>query len=78
MEGETHMKRIKYVGPHDAVDVPVAGLEGVKRGAVVEVRDEVAESLLEQVDNWHPVKPVKRPAPRKHAVPKPADENAEG
>jgi hypothetical protein len=73
------MKRIKYVGPHDAVDVPVAGLEGVKRGAVVEVRGEVAESLLEQVDNWHPVNPVTRPArPRKHAVPKPAGKNAEG
>lgn len=56
------MKRIKYTGPFDAVDVPDAGLEGVAQGAVVEVDDDMADRLLEQPDNWRRApKPRKRP-----------------
>jgi len=72
------MKRIKYVGPHDAVDVPAAGLEGVKRGAVVEVSNELADSLLEQVDNWRGAPVAKRVAKRAAPVAKSRDESTEG
>lgn len=74
------MKRIKYVGPHDAVDVPVAGLEGVERGKPVELDDELAAALLEQVDNWQPVQPPSKRAASKKAAAKPAaaGESTEG
>lgn len=42
------MKRIKYVGPFDAVDV---GARTFKHGETVEVDDDLAASLLEQ-DIW--------------------------
>lgn len=79
------MTLIQYVGPHDAVDVPDAGLENLKRGKPVEVDDKVAASLLEQ-DTWQRVKRAaaaskraasKRAAPKRAAV-KSADENTEG
>lgn len=43
--------RIKYVGPHPAVDVPSLDLWGVERDAPVEVRKADAERLLKQ-DVW--------------------------
>lgn len=43
------MALMKYVGPHDAVDV---GILTVKRGEVADL----PEDLLEQSDNWQPVK----------------------
>lgn len=42
---------VKYVGPHDAVEV--AGLV-VERGKSADLGD-LEPSLLEQVDNWQPV-----------------------
>ena len=47
---------IKYVGAHDAVEVPAANLLEVKNGETVEVDSEIAKSLLEQADNWRPGK----------------------
>ncbi|HYJ69631.1 MAG TPA: hypothetical protein VEX15_18415 [Nocardioidaceae bacterium] len=49
------MKKIKYVGSHDEVEIGETGLL-CKRGESVEVPDELAESLLEQPSNWEPVK----------------------
>jgi hypothetical protein len=48
------MPTIKYVGPHPAVDVEVAPRKwvSVNHGATVEVGTDLAESLLQQVDNW--------------------------
>lgn len=46
--------RITYVGPHDAVDVPAAGVTGLARGETVEVGSGLAASLLEQPTNWQP------------------------
>lgn len=43
------MPRMKYVGPHDAVDV--AGVS-VKRGEDADL----PKDLLDQPDNWQPVK----------------------
>lgn len=43
------MPLMRYVGPHDAVDV---GVVTVKRGETVDL----PEDLLEQTDNWQPVK----------------------
>lgn len=45
--------RIIYVGP--AAEVFVPALDGiVPSGVAVEVDDELARSLCEQVDNWQP------------------------
>lgn len=43
---------VKYVGPHDAVEV--AG-QVVERGAAADLGD-LEKHLLEQPDNWQPVK----------------------
>lgn len=45
--------KVKYVGPHDAVEVDGVGV--VKRGEPVEVGAAHGKGLLEQVDNWQPV-----------------------
>ena len=47
---------VTYVGVHDAVEVPAAGLLEVKNGETVEVDSKIAESLLEQSANWKPGK----------------------
>jgi hypothetical protein len=39
--------RVTYEGPHDAVEIPAAGLT-VARGETVEVPDEIGASLLRQ------------------------------
>lgn len=51
------MKSIKYVGPHDAVEVEVAPQRWalVNHGQVVEVGDTLAVALLDQPDNWKSV-----------------------
>lgn len=48
------MQVLKYKGPHDAVEVEVAPRvwATVARNATIEVADNLAGSLLEQVDNW--------------------------
>jgi hypothetical protein len=47
------MARVKYVGPHDAVDVH--GVGTVAQGETVEVSAELGKSLCEQATNWQPV-----------------------
>jgi hypothetical protein len=42
--------KLVYDGPHDAVEVPAAGVVA-ERGKAVEVADDVAADLLEQ-DTW--------------------------
>jgi hypothetical protein len=50
------MARLKYVGPLDAVEVPL--VDGswvvVENGKVGEFEDAVAASLAEQINNWQP------------------------
>lgn len=52
--------RLKYVGPHKAVDLP--GVGQVERGAVVEVPAHIANGLRGQ-ETWEQVQtaPRKRP-----------------
>ena len=47
--------KLTYTGPHDEVEIPSAGVV-CKRGESVEVPEELGASLLEQADNWQPVK----------------------
>ena len=42
---------LKYIGPHDEVEVPAARLV-VKRNQTIEVSGELADGLLVQEDNW--------------------------
>jgi hypothetical protein len=42
---------VKYVGPHDEVDVPDARLI-VRRNQTIEVSKELAEGMLQQTSNW--------------------------
>lgn len=52
------MQQLTYVGPHDAVEV--AG-QVVAQGESAPFPDALAKSLLEQTDNWQPVKaPAKK------------------
>jgi hypothetical protein len=47
------VKWIKYVGPHDAVDVPRWQIGAAEREyRPIEVSDEAAEDLLTQPANW--------------------------
>lgn len=48
------MPKIKYVGPHPAVEVEVAPRKWVTvdHGATIEVGTDLANALLQQVDNW--------------------------
>lgn len=46
------MKRVVYVGPSDAVELVDRTL--CRRGEPIELPDELAQSLLEQVDTWQP------------------------
>lgn len=48
--------KIRYVGPHDAVEVPSDTETFVcERGHLVELPDDLAKSLLKQ-DTWEPDK----------------------
>lgn len=58
--------KLVYVGPFDRVEYPQTamafksdrlGWAEANRGDTVEVDVDVAESLLEQPDNWQPAKP---------------------
>jgi predicted RecA/RadA family phage recombinase len=55
------VKKLTYVGPHDAVEIEVAPRKWVevKHGAVVDVGDQLAVGLLDQPDNWKPAKTTK-------------------
>lgn len=56
------MATVRYIGPHDAVDVKVNDVWAtVDRGATLEVDDATATSLLTQVGNWELV-PREKPA----------------
>jgi len=48
------MPKLRYVGPIDEVDIPLAGCS-VKRGETFEVDEKKAAALLEQVGNYEPV-----------------------
>lgn len=49
-------KKIRYVGPHEAVYLPLPDgrEEMVERHHQVEVPTDLANSLLEQEENWKP------------------------
>jgi len=50
------MKTLIYVGPHEAVEVPLPDGRSpvVENGGTLETSDEHAASLLEQPSNWQP------------------------
>jgi len=50
------VKKLTYIGPHDEVEIEVAPNKwaDVKSEGTIEVGDQLAESLLEQPDNWKP------------------------
>lgn len=49
------MKKIRYVGPSDEVQIAATG-QIVERGHQVEIEDdELAKSLLQQEENWERV-----------------------
>lgn len=51
-------RHVTYHGPIDEVEIEVAPnlWQPVKRGASVEVSDDLADSLLDQPDNWKAAK----------------------
>lgn len=52
------MKKIRYVGPHDEVEIAATG-QFVQRGHQVEIEDDdLAKSLLDQ-SVWEPVTKTK-------------------
>jgi hypothetical protein len=55
------VKKLTYIGPHAEVEIEVAPNKWaeVKRNSAIEVGDSLAESLLEQPDNWKPAKSTK-------------------
>lgn len=61
--------RIEYHGPHDGVEVPLAGGRVIEamRGAPVEFPNEVAISLLEQ-DTWREADDAVVPSKTKKAA----------
>lgn len=54
------MVKVKYVGPHDAVDLPLpdGGVVRVERGAEVDVHHELRDELVKQEGNWEQSKPT--------------------
>lgn len=50
--------KLKYVGPHSAVDLPGVGV--VERGATAEVTGEQAKSLEQQTGAWERVDTAKK------------------
>lgn len=49
-------KRVRYVGPHAAVNVGESDGPLVNHGEIFETTAEHADRLLEQTDNWEAVK----------------------
>lgn len=62
------MKQLKYVGPHDVVEIETAPRlwTEVTQNQTVQVGDALATALLEQPDNWTEV--TKKAAGKKAAV----------
>jgi hypothetical protein len=53
------MKKIRYVGPNESVQISATG-QTVQQNHQVEIEDdELAKSLLEQEDNWERVTTTK-------------------
>lgn len=73
--------KLRNTNPMGQVDVPVLGRQGepfgehgsgcLEPGEVFEVPDALGRKLLEQSDNYAPVKAPKPKAPRKPRAPKP-------
>lgn len=58
---------IRYIGPHDAVDVTGDGAVTVVRGETVDL-GALEKALLQQPDNWQPAKaPAKKTTEKKEA-----------
>lgn len=69
------MKRFKYVGPFDAVDVPALG-RSVKQGETVEVEDvDVSAGLDGQADWEHVPDPERSKAAKKAAESRTSEES---
>lgn len=62
------MKRFKYVGPFDEVEIPAVGAV-VGHGETVEIEDpDLSASLVEQSDSWeHLPNPTRSKAAKKAA-----------
>ena len=60
--------KFKYVGPHDAVDLP--GVGTVERGRQIDVTGAAAESLDAQTD-WQRVEPPKTTSKKAAKTPAP-------
>jgi hypothetical protein len=54
--------KVRYVGLFDAIELPSLQLT-VERGAEVDIPDDVAAGLLEQVGNFEPVTSGRRATP---------------
>lgn len=52
------MKRLTYIGAHDAIEA-FWDAQIIERGQTVEVEDDLAERLLEQDTNWKAAAPAK-------------------
>jgi len=67
------MRSITYVGPFDIVELEVApGIwANVEHGGSIEVTDQMAASLLEQIDNWSDPNVAPEPVPVPDAEPEP-------
>ncbi len=55
--------RIRYIGPHEGVDVVMPDGRAdavVEQGGILDTTSEHAAALLEQAANWEPVKGSKR------------------
>jgi len=47
---------VRYIGPHDHVNIPAAGVDNLRRGETFSVEPEVADRLLEQPGNYEAVR----------------------
>lgn len=60
------MTKLRYIGPHTAVDVPLPPyghvVAQVARGETYDFPAELAPGLLEQTTNWEAVKSTAKPA----------------
>jgi hypothetical protein len=66
--------KISYIGPHDAVVVPLplGGEKVVQRNGVLDTSEAHAKGLLEQILNWAPVaKKEKVAEPTPEVAPEP-------
>ncbi len=61
------MKKFKYVGPFDAVDIAGVGV-GIERGQTVEVEDPEVSAGLEGRDDWEHIPDKQRSLAAKKAA----------